>query len=187
MSNNIKKFIKLNNPVDWNNSFGLAESVRGIKIPVEDDGYIIGYPYLQTDPNGLNVKTLNPAATLSTPSRNLTQFKSNALVASTGNTALWTPAAGKKFRVLGMVMCLSKDAACAGQFIIEIRDEAGTTLFDITISNGALVAMGQPVMMYINFPGNGYLSAAPDNHLFVNLSGALTAGVLSASAWGTEE
>jgi len=108
--------------------------------------------------------------------------------AQTNDSDIWEPAAGKKFRLLGGYIQISKEAACAGAFTIRLLDGAGGNAFiPFTISSAALVATGQVIYLPFTIPGNGFLSAAADNHLQIDCSAALTAGNYSAAVWGTEE
>jgi hypothetical protein len=118
--------------------------------------------------------------------RTPTCFKSLPATAA-GTTAIWTPPSAKKFRLMGGILTLSKEAACAANFLINFLDNAVDMKLYFTISTGALVAIGNVVLIPFSFPGNGYLSVLAGNALNVNLSGALTAGNLYVTVWGTEE
>jgi hypothetical protein len=120
------------------------------------------------------------------PQRTPNKFKNIEGTTASGANTIWTPAGGKKFRLMGGIIVLSKDAACAGAEFIQLRD-GGTQFFVIDISLGALVAIGACTIIPFNFPGNGYLSTAADNVLALYLNGTLTAGNVSISCWGTEE
>jgi hypothetical protein len=113
-------------------------------------------------------------------------FTTNGGFTAAGNTAFWTPAAGKKFRLLGGILTISKEAACAGAQYIMLLDAAGWIMrFDI--SNAALVATGNVIVIPFNLPRNGYLSTAANNVLNLKLNGAFTAGSCALVTWGTEE
>jgi hypothetical protein len=115
------------------------------------------------------------------------QFR-NGLATAAGYSALWNPTAGKKFRLLGGVLTLSKEAACAGAFTFSICDSATTAqIVVVGVSTAALVAMGQVVVIPFTISANGYLSLVINNVLQMSLSGALTAGQVTCSVWGTEE
>lgn len=118
--------------------------------------------------------------------RSPTAFKSVAAMA-VGATALWTPAAGKSFRVLGFVIVPSGGLAAAGPQVISLQDGGASFGIDIQtyLPIAASVVAQSPIC--VSLPGNGYLSAAPGNVLSVNLSAAVTAGAVSVSVWGTEE
>jgi hypothetical protein len=114
-------------------------------------------------------------------------FKS-ATATAAGNTAIWTPAAGKKFRLMRVTMKLTNSAtlATAGNLLAQLFDGAAGV---IGIANNWFVgASGNTQHQSYNFDlGNGYLSSAANNVLNVNLSAALTAGLLSITVAGTEE
>ena len=99
-----------------------------------------------------------------------------------GSTALWTPAAGKKFRILGFKVAIPSTATTAAGSTITLKDGAGT-VFTLAVLGATtqIVTYQQTGMM------NGYLSAAADNVLNVDLSAALTAGAVVVDVWGTEE
>lgn len=94
-------------------------------------------------------------------------------VANNTPTAIWTPAAGKKFRLMGFALSIS--ASSTGR---------------VTLLDGATVIwqsfMGANTTLSPSGLGNGILSAAANNVLnYAGQTGAATdfAGV----AWGTEE
>ena len=115
-------------------------------------------------------------------------FKTLVGVNAAGATAVWTPAAGKKFRLMSGNVTLTKDAACAGAEFITLSDGAeANRIRRFEISGAALVATGQVENFPFNLPGNGYLSSAINNVLNLTLNGALTAGLATANVEGTEE
>ncbi len=111
--------------------------------------------------------------------------KYHAQVQGTG--VLWTPAAGKKYRLMSATIFLSKDAAAAAAENISLTDSGAGTVFTFDISSGALVAMGVTTYIPVNLPANGYLSPTINNTLSFTLSANLTAGYSTFVAWGTEE
>lgn len=123
--------------------------------------------------------------------RTPTTFKTVAATAS-GDTALWTPTSGKKFRLMGLVVELSGNAqlGAAATFTILLRDATTATGLGFSASVGAAaISTSVPNLIEsgVILLGNGILSAAANNVLNVNLSAALTAGVARVSAFGTEE
>jgi hypothetical protein len=88
-----------------------------------------------------------------------------------GETVLWTPKAGKRFRVLGFLL----ESEATRQ--IELLDgAAGTRLFTIPLTGG--ITYPAPAM------GNGIPSSKAGNALVANPSAG---GKLQGSLWGTEE
>lgn len=121
--------------------------------------------------------------------RTPTTFKTVTATAS-GDTALWTPAAGKKFRLMRYIVHVTGGAAMAsgGDLDIVLRDAAsslnlGHSLY-VPASGGT--ALGGFSSGWINL-GNGPLSAAANNVLNVNLSAAITGGKVRVTCCGTEE
>ena len=101
-------------------------------------------------------------------------FKSVAAVAITSGTpvAVWTPASGKKFRLMGGAVSLS----VAGYILFE--DNSGTVVWQ----SPTLLA-GTPYNLPDNF-GNGILSAAANNPLYLDVSAS---GTVNGGVFGTEE
>lgn len=112
-------------------------------------------------------------------------FKSAAVTAS-GNTAVWTPAAGKKFRLLAWRLSVAGTLAADGTQIIQLRD--GTTT--VIARAGANVAAALPAndsQIGEDYGLKGQLSAAANNVLNLNLGTAMATGAVYIDAWGTEE
>ena len=111
---------------------------------------------------------------------------------SNGNTAVWTPTTGKKFRLLAYCIEVTADVSitAAGQRV-EIKLQDGTT--DIACKTAVLV----PATAATNFGNNmntgwrdlggGILSSTINNVLNVNLSAGLTTGEVIVNVIGIEE
>lgn len=198
-------------PGSWN----VNRTFRALNFPVNEDGQLISIPVVVVDPSSggvhpLAIRTVtfnaqqatygpfvysvpelldltDYAAPVYCQQRVMTTLKELDSITAAGSTTIWTPTAGKRFRLMGLIITLSKDAACAGAEIINILD-GGTTIMAFNISSAALVATGNEIVIGpINFPANGYLSTAVNNLLRLNLGGALTAGSCAVNAWGCEE
>lgn len=114
-----------------------------------------------------------------------------ATATAAGNTSVWTPAAGKKFRLMGFTIEVTETAtqAAAGVNDLTLQD-SGAAIglgFSPWIPAAALTAQQAGYLSGQVQLGNGYLSAAANNVLQINLSTALTAGKVRVNAWGTEE
>lgn len=117
-------------------------------------------------------------------------FKSSD-VAAAGTTAIWTPAAGSRFRLLGWEMWAdaASAAAAAGSVAVFFYDGA-TPMFEaftLWLPAASAPVFGQrpqagPVHYLTGFP-----SAAAGNALGLNLGAAFTAGFMHVNAWGVEE
>lgn len=117
-------------------------------------------------------------------------FKTATATAS-GNTALWTPTAGKKFRLMRLIVMITENATlgAAAVLTVSFQDSASALniAFDIFVPNAAGATIGDGYSSgWIDF-GNGILSAAANNVLNTNLSAAVTAGNVRVIACGTEE
>jgi hypothetical protein len=114
-----------------------------------------------------------------------------AAVTGAGSTALWTPAAGKKFRLLRYMVIVTDQAtlAAGATLTIDLLDAAGTLAqtHSVFVPNVGLTG-GAPLYVspWVDL-GNGILSATANNVLNVNLSAALTAGICRILVCGTEE
>ena len=98
------------------------------------------------------------------------------------STALWTPAGGKKFRIMGFNVLIPSTATSAGGITVTLKDGAATvfTLFIMGTTT-------QVVNYQTTLAGNGYLSSAADNVLNIDNTAAFTAGSVTVNVWGTEE
>jgi hypothetical protein len=117
-------------------------------------------------------------------------FKTATATAS-GNTALWTPAGGKKFRLLKYMIQITADAAqsVAGDLDITFQDSASAMPFGFSVfvpSSGGTVFGGGAMTPWIDI-GDGFLSAVANNVLNINLSAALTGGKVRCQAIGFEQ
>ena len=129
----------------------------------------------------------NPTTGLYETLRTPTTYK-NALGQATGNTALWTPTAGKKFRILGFTIFVPVGAVNgAADNLVTLKDGATTIydLFFIAAANTTSVI----TQFTVYLPGNGFLSSAVNNVLNINCSSAngFTTYGLYVTVWGTEE
>jgi len=122
--------------------------------------------------------------------RTPTTRKTVAATAS-GNTALWTPASGKKFRLMRFEVQVSGNGVIAGGGIVTVTFQDATT--DLGIANdfylpavAVTTTPGELRSGWIDI-GNGVLSALANNVLNVNLSAALTTGQVRVTCVGTEE
>jgi len=100
-------------------------------------------------------------------------YKSIKAVSVTSGTpvSVWTPAAGKKFRVMGWMLSLS----VAGSILFE--DTTGTEVFRTSLMSAG-VGLASPEMK------NGYISTAANNQLFLDVT---STGTVSGYIFGTEE
>ncbi len=108
--------------------------------------------------------------------RAINVYKPIAAASDTVEKTIWTPAAGKKFRVRRMVFTVNAAGACT----ITIRDNtAGTTIMSLDFATGV------SVVVTIDFGELGYLSAAANNVLTVQAS--TSAAAVKGVAMGNEE
>jgi hypothetical protein len=120
-----------------------------------------------------------------------TIFKTATATAS-GDTALWTPTSGKKFRLLRYKIEVTADAATSGgaDIDIQLRDSttglAGAAMSLYVPGTSVTTTAGRISSGWVDL-GNGQLSAAANNVLNINLSAALTSGKARVVAVGTEE
>lgn len=138
-------------------------------------------PYLVTAPG-------NPATLSQQRTPNI--FKTVQATAS-GNTALWTPTAGKKFRLMRFMVQITGNAIAAVAGVLTVSFQDSTTAIGIAMDGFIPTSAATPATEDFISPwvdlGNGFLSAAANNVLNVNLSFALTGGNVRITVAGTEE
>lgn len=121
--------------------------------------------------------------------RTANTYKTGVATAS-GSTALWTPATGKKFRLMGYDMQITSNAtqAVAGVLVASLYD--GTTATAFAHSIYVPSAAGQANFFFDSGwhdLSNGYLSLAANNALNINLSSTLATGEVRFVVMGCEE
>lgn len=114
-----------------------------------------------------------------------------ASATASGNTAVWTPTAGKKFRLMRFRVMITANAATAGGAVVTVKFQDATTdiasATDVYVPGTAVTTgLGAFSSEWIDL-GNGVLSAATNNVLNVNLSAALTSGNVRVLVAGIEE
>jgi len=118
-------------------------------------------------------------------------FKDKASVTAAGDTAVWTPTAGKKFRIMRFMIAVQglSTTAAGGNVAITLRDATSPILHTFNVNVPAVALTGAALLYESNWIdlGNGYLSAAANNVLNVNLGTAFTAGGVDVFVAGTEE
>jgi hypothetical protein len=122
-------------------------------------------------------------------------FKTASATAS-GDTAVWTPASGKKFRLMRFKLQVTANAYLAARGVLTITLRDGTTdlnlTHDVYLGQTAIAADTNPQQTpllethWIDL-GNGVLSASANQVLNINLSAALSGGNVRVIACGTEE
>ena len=117
-------------------------------------------------------------------------FKSVTATAS-GNTAVWTPTTGKKFRLMRYKIEISQDAVAAAGANLDVTLQDATT--DIGVGHTCFIPALAATTLGGGYSsgwidlGNGKISAAANNVLNINLSFALTGGKVRIMVCGTEE
>lgn len=114
----------------------------------------------------------------------MTVLIDSAVITAAGQTVLWTPAIGKRARVMGFSIVVNPATTTAAGSLVTIQDGA------VDVENVLYLGIAAPAVpgrWAEVFPDNGYLSVAPNNTISVNLSAALTAGGIYINIWGTEE
>jgi hypothetical protein len=117
-------------------------------------------------------------------------FKTGTATAN-GNTTLWTPASGKKFRLMGIVVVAvtgQSTQTVGGNFEITLTD-SGTAIglgWSLLVPSVALANVSDTIFPAADLK-NGYLSTTANNVLQVNLSAGMVAGECRVTVYGTEE
>jgi len=126
----------------------------------------------------------NPPLGTTELQRTASIIKRSGLISAAGNTALWTPATGKRFRWMGFSVVVDPATTTAGGSLVTILD--GSTTIDDVIAL-PIAASNIPFRAFGFLSGNGYLSTGIGNVMNLNLSSAATAGGVYVNVWGTEE
>lgn len=111
------------------------------------------------------------------------------IIPGTGTITVWTPASGKKFRLMSYVIDITGDAAVAGAAKVSVEFLDGGVGFGV-VRQIYLPATAGTTMGGYTFSdtlGNGYLSAAANNVLGISVNFAFTSGNLSVCVQGVEE
>ena len=106
-------------------------------------------------------------------------FKKLQAVSVTAGTpvAVWTPAAGKKFRMMGFILATT----VAGSILMEDATGGANEFHRVPLLTGTTAPpppIASPPL------GNGYLSTTANNALFIDVT---VTGVVSGVIYGTEE
>lgn len=112
-------------------------------------------------------------------------------VSALGNTAVWTPVTGKKFRAFKIAVQITADAATTSGAEITIDFLDGAASIGVTFTVYVPAAGGTILGGNINLGtvdlGQGYESVLANNVLNVNLSAALSAGKVNVIVTGDEK
>jgi hypothetical protein len=140
--------------------------------------------------------TANTALQGWSKARTPTVFKTVSVSASTtGNSAVWTPGSGNKFRLLGFqITAQGLNATATGLVTVSFQDSStGITFgtYDVDVPALANVVSGVSNISggFVSLGAFGILSAAANNVLNFNISaaGTGTAGTYRVNVCGTEE
>ena len=138
----------------------------------------VGQLYVGLGGANLNTMQLPPCVF------NTGQFK------EAGNTPIWTPTTGKKFRLLRYMIESTLNTSQASQGVLTISFQDGTSpmplAHDVYVQSTALKYNTVYQTGWVNLD-SGFLSSAANNMLNVNLSASLTAGSFRITTCGVEE
>jgi hypothetical protein len=104
-----------------------------------------------------------------------------------GSTAIFTSSVGKKARLYGGILLTDAGLAAAGNEVISILDVAADINLDFQRYLPIAAAIIPQTPIPFDLKPNGYLMAATNTVLNVNLSAAATAGAITGAVWYTEE
>lgn len=165
--------------VDRINGLGMAQTT------FEDDKVALSAPYT-LPATGVLLSSGANAVVARTP----VIYKSTTATAS-GNTAVWTPTTGKKFRLMRFLLTMPSDVAKAAGADVAITFQDSATDMGLKLSvfvPAVAVTTGNGAWSsgWIDL-GNGILSATINNVLNINLGAAITTSGITCMAAGTEE
>ena len=118
--------------------------------------------------------------------RTPTVWKS-ALISANGSTAIWTSAVGKKARLMGIRITLINATTAAAACLLKVLDVAADTGIGVQICGAAMGAVGTSSIIVNETYMNGYLMAATNTAININLSSVLAVAGVFVQVWGTEE
>lgn len=118
--------------------------------------------------------------------RTPTVWKS-ALIVNNGSTPIWTSGVGKKARLMGIRATLINGTTAAAACLLKVLDVAADTGIGVQICGAALGAVGTSSIIVNETYLNGYLMAATNTAININLSSALAVAGVFVQVWGTEE
>jgi hypothetical protein len=112
-------------------------------------------------------------------------------ITASGNTAIWTPASGKSFRLQRYLVEVTQNASQLLQGVLTVSFQDGTSplpiAHDIYVPSTGLRVFQPASPGWIDLGSNGILSSTPNNVLSVNLSSALNAGNVRVIVCGIEQ
>jgi hypothetical protein len=167
---------------NWMNVIGMGDVNGNPAMPQLAYGDGLAYP-IAASQYGYTGSAQNR---LRTP----TVFKTTTATAS-GNTAVWTPTSGKKFRLMRFMITLTANVSLASAGLEEVTFQDATTGMPVGFSEyvpGTAVTTtpGGFTTGWIDL-GNGILSASANNVLNINLGTTLATGECRVLVCGTEE
>lgn len=134
---------------------------------------VANYPYLY---NGINMSLTRTPNT----------WKS-ALITAAGSTPIWTSGVGKTARLLGIRITLVNGTTAAAASLLKVLDVAADTGIGVQICGAAMGAVGTSSIIVNESYQNGYLMAATNTAININLSSVLAVAGVFVQVWGTEE
>lgn len=118
----------------------------------------------------------------------LANVSQTVVATAAGPTAVWTPTAGKKFRLLGYTIDVAGTMAATGVQAIQLQDDATTFKNHLAeVIETTTVSISNSTTNIGADLGQGYLSTAADNVLNIVLGTAMVTGGVAINVWGTEE
>jgi hypothetical protein len=105
-----------------------------------------------------------------------------ASVTAAGSSIVWNPGAGNFFRLMGFSISVAGTTAAAEIQTIQLLDGA-TVIKNFVCPLGTTV---NPVAVFAEDLGQGYLSALAANDLNIGLGFAMATGAVTINAWGTQ-
>jgi hypothetical protein len=169
----------------------IADNLANVDIFQSSTNQIFGLYVADSVYGGAFSGTANTALQGWSKERTPTVFKTVQATAS-GNTAVWTPGTGNKFRLLKLFVEVTDNASLASGGVLTINFQDATTSINISFdvfvpSTAVTTVIGDGLEQELDLGKFGILSAAANNALNVNLSSALATGNVRVIAMGTEE
>lgn len=118
--------------------------------------------------------------------RNVTA-RHTILATAAGLTAVWTPPAGLRFRLMGYSISVSGTVAATGPQLLQFVDGLVANVIFQHLATVDITTAGPDTQIAVTL-GNGYLSNTVNNVLSINLAtAAMLTGGVAVNVWGMNE
>lgn len=116
--------------------------------------------------------------------RSMTTWKKAGPLTTLGDQTVWTPAAGKAVRLLGLSIVVDPATTTTAGSVVTLKDITNVIVYDYLVNLGIAAAAINRIQAPLS--PNGY-KFPPGAAIGINLSAAALAGGVYINMWGCEE